>query len=264
MDALVELWHNWAVGTDDPNNLVRILFPDYMKGFDHIDHTILLRKMAQLGLPLYVVRWLTGFLCERQQRVPMGGLTSDWLRVLCGVLQGTRTGPIAFLFMINDLLSNRNHAKFVDDTTVWELCEGRGATSEMAAIAAETEAWSAVNNTVLNGDKTKQMAIHFGRTGADIGPVLIDNTVVEQVTSFKLLGCTVNNQLSWQDHVDCIYAKASRGLYFLCLLRRAAVKSHDIVRVFTSAVRSILEHACANWHTCLTALPKPEVQYSQN
>ena len=116
---------------------------------------------------------------------------------------------------------------------------------------------------VLNGDKTKEMAIHFGRTGAGIGPVLIDKTVVEQVTSFKLLGCTVNNQLSWQDHVDYIYAKASRGLYFLCLLRRAGVKSHDIVRVFTSAVRSILEHACATWHTCLTGQQSEKLESIQ-
>ena len=193
----------------------------------------------------------------------MGGQTSDWLRVLGGVPQGTRTGPIAFLFMINDLLSNRHHAKFVDDTTVWELCEDRGATSEMAAIAAETEVWSAVNNMVLNGDKTKEMVIHFGRTGADTAPVLIDNTVVEQVTSFKLLGCTVNNQLSWQDHVDCIYAKASRGLYFLCLLRRTGVKPHDIVRVFTSAGRSILEYACASWHTCLTGQQSEKIESIQ-
>ena len=141
----------------------------------------------------------------------MGGHTSDWLRVLDGVPQGTGTGPIAFLFMINNLLSHRHHAKFVDDTTVWELCEDRGATSEMAALAAETEAWSAVNNMVLNGEKTKEMAIHFGPTGAGIAPVLIYNTVVEQVTSFRLIGCTVNNQLSWQDHVECIYAKTSRG-----------------------------------------------------
>ena len=70
--------------------------------------------------------------------------------------------------MINDLLSNWHHAKFVDDTTVWELCEECGATFEMAAIAAETEAFSAFNNMVLNGDKTKEMAIHFGRIDAFI------------------------------------------------------------------------------------------------
>ena len=110
-----------------------------------------------------------------------------------------------------NLLSDKHHVKFVDDTTVWELCEDRGATSEMTAVAAETEAWSAVNNMVLNGDKTKEMANHFGRTDVGIALVLIDNTVVEQVTSFKLLGCTTNNQFSWQDHVHCIYAKASRG-----------------------------------------------------
>ena len=86
-----------GIATDDPNNMVRILFLDYRKAFDHIDHNILLRKMTQLGLPSFAIRWLTGFLSERQQRVRMGGHTSDWLRVLGGVPQGTRTGPIAFL-----------------------------------------------------------------------------------------------------------------------------------------------------------------------
>ena len=118
-------------------------------------------KMAQLGLPSFVVRWLTGFLCERQQRVRMGGHKSEWLDVLCRVPQGTRTGPIAFFLLSMTSCQNRHHANFVDDTTVWELCEDRGATSEMAAIVAETEAWSAVNNMVLNGDKTKEMGIHF-------------------------------------------------------------------------------------------------------
>ena len=200
MDAHVELWHNWGVATDDPNKMVRILFLNHRKPFDHIDRNKLMRKMIQLGLPSFVVRWLTSFLCERQQRVPMGGHTSDWLRVLGGVKQGTRTGPIAFLFMINDLLSNRYHAKFVDDTTVRELCEDLRTTEPplmwRLLQLAETEAWSAVNNMVRNGDKTKEMRIHFGRTGAGSAPVLIDNTVVEHVTSFKLLGCTVNNQLT--------------------------------------------------------------------
>ena len=49
---------------------------------------------------------------------------------------------------------------------------------------------------VLNGDKAEEMVIYFGRTGVGIAPVLIDNTVVEQVTSFKLLGCMINNQPS--------------------------------------------------------------------
>jgi len=106
---------------------------------------------------------------------------------------------------------------------------------------------------VLNANKTKEMVIHFGRTGVDITPVLINNTVVEQVTSFKLLGCIINNRLSWNGHVDSIYSKASQKLYFLCLLRRAGVEPQDIVRVFTSTIRAILEYACAAWHTCLTS-----------
>ena len=75
-------------------------------------------------------------------------------------------------------------------------------------------------------DKTKEMAIHFGRTGAAIAPVPIDNNVLEPVTSFKLLGCIVNNQLSWQDHVDCIYTPRPAGGRTFCAYSERPGLSH--------------------------------------
>ena len=39
-----------------------------------------------------------------------------------GVPQGTRVGPLAFFFMVSDLLEGEKRTKFVDDTLTWEVC----------------------------------------------------------------------------------------------------------------------------------------------
>ena len=46
---------------------------------------------------------------------------------------------------------------------------------------------------------------------------------VELVTSTKLLGFTIANDLTWNDHITEITKKASKRLYSLTQLKRAGV-----------------------------------------
>ena len=59
----------------------------------------------------------------------------------------------------------------------------------------------------------------------------------------------------WQlCHVDYITAKASKKLYSLRLLKRAGVREQDMLKVFRSSVRPILEYAVQVWHDILDYL----------
>ena len=57
----------------------------------------------------------------------------------------------------------------------------------------------------LNGKKCKEMLISFlqYRLTYD-SPIYIDGKQVESVSSFKLLGVMLNDDLSWADHVDYV------------------------------------------------------------
>ena len=76
--ALVDMTHHWHSVVDKCQS-VRIVFVDFAKAFDHIDHNILVDRMQSLGLSDVIVRWMCAFLEGRHQRVKIGDVLSDWL-----------------------------------------------------------------------------------------------------------------------------------------------------------------------------------------
>ena len=249
--ALVELVHRWQEALDVPGTVLRVLLLDYCKAFDRVYHSILLRKLSASGVPECVTRWFTSFLCGRRQRTKIGNVVSDWSPVNAGVPQGALFGPVGFIIHINDLHTCLPTYKYVDDSTLWEVCSTDAADSQLQRAATEAVQWSSDNWMLVNCEKTKELLVCFARSEPDIPPITIDGKSIERVTTTKLLGVTFSSDLSWDAHIEEIYTKASQRLYFLRLLRRAGVDSTHIVHIFTSVIRSLLEYACPVWHTGL-------------
>ena len=168
--ALVELVHLWQKALDVPGCCVRVLLLDFSKTFDRVDHSLLLEKFGNLGLPDFLVCWLTSFLCQRRQKVKLGSAQSEWATINAGVPQGTVLGPVGFLLHINDLHTTCDSTKYVDDTTFWESCSVDGSDSQLQVAANRAYEWFEKNLMKINPDKTKTMEITFTRTHYDIPP----------------------------------------------------------------------------------------------
>ena len=74
------------------------------------------------GIPPYLLRWLAAFLCDRHQQVKIGKELSYSGSPNGNVSQGTLSGSKCFLMYINDLVTQLPLYKFVDDSTVFEIC----------------------------------------------------------------------------------------------------------------------------------------------
>ena len=74
-------------------------------------------------------------------------------------------------------------------------------------------------------------------------PVIIEGKEVELVTVTKLLGLTIANDLTWNDHVTEITKKASKRLSFLTQLKRAGVPKQELALFYVACVRSVIDYA---------------------
>lgn len=114
------------------------------------------------------------------------------------------------------------------------------------------QVWTDDNNMKLNEKKTKEMIITFKRQPSTVNPLLLNNNNIERVHSFKLLGVCLSDNLTWKDHVNNMYARASPRLYYLRQLRRCGLSNNDLLTYYQTMVRPILEYACPVWHAGLT------------
>ena len=78
-DALLYLLQAIYEAIDRGNTAARIFFADdFSKGFDLIDHNILLRMLKTLDVSPMLIGWISAFLTNRQQAVKVGEITSEW------------------------------------------------------------------------------------------------------------------------------------------------------------------------------------------
>ena len=121
-DALVYLLQAVYEAMDTGSCGARMFFADYSKGFDMIDHSVLIEELRNMHVHPDLVNWIIAFLCNRTQAVRIENIISEWKTPKCGIPQGTKLGVILFTIMTNNLLRSwKLRIKFVDDTTALEI-----------------------------------------------------------------------------------------------------------------------------------------------
>ena len=98
--------------------------------------------------------WQKAFLTRITQRIKLANTISDWIQMAGGVPQGTLSVPENFLKMVDDLHTDVDDVKFVDDVTLYEVCNTHSQNKLHNAVN-DIQEWETDNNMSLNTSKPK-------------------------------------------------------------------------------------------------------------
>jgi hypothetical protein len=258
---------NYVTNALNDGNYCIGVFLDLKKAFDVCSHSILLKKLAKMGINGIALNWFKTYLAGRSQRVDINGNLSDELNLDISVIQGSILGPILFLCYINDFYSATSlfSVLFADDTTC--LSKGKVLKDLIDYVNGELQKiamWFRSNKMAVNTSKTKfvifrtrgklindeecVLLFNNNEPGQPADPELI--TQIDRIhnggeeKSFKLLGVLFDEYLSFNSHIQQLCSKISKSLF--CINRiKNFVNGESLKQLYYAMVHSHLSY-CIN------------------
>jgi len=112
--------------------------------------------------------------------------------------------------------------------------------------------WCKENYLQLNVGKTKEMVFDFRKFCLPIQPILINDVTVEVVSSYKYLGLTIDNKLSFTAHVINQVKKANKRVYCVRSMKKLHVNVDVITTYFNACIPPVLMYAGVGFYNMLT------------
>lgn len=109
---------NYVLSNIDSGGQIDVVYTDFEKAFDRVDHVILLKKLHLLGIHGDLLRWIKSYLHNRSQAVVIGGYRSDYIDIPTSIPQGSHLGPqfyAAHVYDIGHCLKYSQHLMYADD-----------------------------------------------------------------------------------------------------------------------------------------------------
>ena len=159
--------------------------------------------------------WFRSYLSERQQTCFIKEHSSNSRFVRCGIPQGTILGPLLFLIYINDF---PNCLKmFADDIYLTYASNNiYDINNKLNEDLANVTEWLSANIMLtLNQSKSEFMLIDLRqriKTLQSAPSLAINGVSVRQVAHTKSLGTYIDENLSWNVHVEKLCKNVSSGI----------------------------------------------------
>ncbi len=147
----------------DKNIQSDIIYLDFAKAFDSVDHQILLRKLKSYCATGRLLDRFRDYLSRRTQRVVVDGVPSSWAPVTSGVPQRSILGPILFAVFINDLpeviSDGSSEAIYADDTKLYKNINSTTDGDCLQESLSNLNIRSHENNIKFNASKCNVLSV---------------------------------------------------------------------------------------------------------
>ena len=240
--------------SNENGNLSCVIFLDFAKAFDTVNHEILLKKLLHYGIRGKAHEWFTSYLTDRKQSVSVAGSLSEPLPIKCGVPQGSVLGPLLFLIYINDIILASNIFKFTlfaDDTCLFsQKNDLKSLESSTNKELTKISDWLIANKLSLNISKSNFLLFknknNAGTQSINIG---ISGQKIAQKQTVKYLGLKIDEKLSWDKHISHVSIKVAQGTGIIYKLRHV-LSPKSIQNIYSCFTQSHVQYCISLWGFC--------------
>ena len=157
---------------------------------------------------------------------------------------------------------------FMDDTTISEIIDIKNHIPGNAIGNTERNITKVMNFTKqqkmeLNLKKCKEMLIDLRRNKTAIPVMRIENNIIERVSSYKLLGLWMDDNMRWNTNTEKIIKKAAKRLFLLKVLKSYGASSGDMKEFYITVIRPTLEYGAQVWNGGITKEQSNEIERIQ-
>lgn len=239
----------------DMNQSIYICFIDYEKAFDRVKHDKLIQILEKVGLDSKDVSIIKNLYWQQTANVRVEHkLTAD-VEILRGVRQGCVLSPLLFNLYAEEIFSEAlenategivvngrplNNIRYADDTVLLASCP-----EDLQKLINCVASTSARNGLNINIKKTKYMVVGRSQISANLS---VNNQPLERVSSYKYLGCIVNEQEDHSVEVRCRIEQARAAFVKMRhLLCNRNLKLSTRCRLVRCYIISILLYGVEAW-----------------
>ena len=206
------------------------------KAIGTINQQILCGKLHYHGIRDIALDWVKCYLENRTQYVQFGsGYSRSYNRkISCGVPQGSILGSLLFIVYVNNpptVSSLTQPLLFADDSRIFCSHKDPQANRVISIVTNELTKTSIslkANKLSLNLSKTDSMFFYPRQKKIIVNvPLVLENTVIKQVTETKFLGVLTDHHFSHGNLTLLLFQRRSRSLLelspklaFIFLLKR--------------------------------------------
>lgn len=214
-----ELLYTYDYVTDyyDQGFSVDVIFFDFKKAFDVVNHRLLLRMLVSIGVEGCLLGWLSDYLTGRELKVVVHGCESCQVEVGSGVPRGSVIGPLLFLIYINHVVSGLTckFCLFADDLKLFLASVISKSDHFISHLHLQRDI-----NLLFNTSRSWGLSFSIGKCvrmnyckSFQDASVLLQYFIGEQsildVDNHKDLGVRIDSSLKFHLHVREISGKAS-------------------------------------------------------
>lgn len=233
----------------DKQMQVDVVYLDFQKAFDQIDHYILLYRLEYFGLSDSLLNLLKSYLINRKQFVVYEGLQSFFITPSSGVPQGSNLGPLLFLLFIDNLARAINCQKlfYADDLKLFNLINSVNDCLILQNNINIITDWCVNNHLYLNVSKCCVMSFTKRMQSIEY-QYQINHTALIRSLEIKDLGILFDEKLNFITYISNIVSSANRMLGFIIRNCRHFRNLLPIKLLYFAYVRSKLEYGALIWY----------------